>query len=110
MSDVLHSATSFLALYEQDRVTEDQIDDFIARWHESDADEQRSLAEFLGMTDTEYSVSLMAPDTLPLIRRARRDNVPLRSLLVPYLTALREACNPADGSVIHALGHWLSNP
>jgi hypothetical protein len=110
VSDVLYPTTNFLALYEQDRVTEDQIDDFIARWHESDADEQRSLAEFLGMTDTEYSVCLMAPDTLPLIRQARQEHVPLRSLLVPYLAALRASANPADGPVIHALGHWLSKP
>jgi hypothetical protein len=50
---------SFLALYERDRVTEDQIDDFIALWHDAPTDEQRSLAELPGMTETEYTVSLM---------------------------------------------------
>lgn len=110
MSDILHSTTNFLTLYEQDRVTEDQIDDYIAAWHESGPDEQRSLAEFLGMIDTEYAVSLMAPDALPLIRRARREHVPLRALLIPYLTAPRDSANPEDRPVIHALGHWLNEP
>jgi hypothetical protein len=110
VSDVLHATPTFLSLYGQDRVTENQLDDFITAWHESGDDEQRSLAEFLGMTNEEYSVSLMAPDSLPLIRRARREHLPLRELLVPWLNELRSAADPTDGPAIHALSHWLGEP
>ncbi len=107
MSDVLHAPVTFLSLYERDRVTDGQLDDFIAAWHDSGDDEQRSLAEFLGMTDMEYAVSLMAPDSLPLIRRARLQHVPLRTLLDPYLASLRESAGPVDRSVALAVTSWL---
>lgn len=110
MSDVLHTSPTFLSLYEQDQVTEDQLDEFITAWHESGDEELRSLAEFLGMTNEEYSVRLMAPDSLPLIRRARREHLPLRDLLVPWLDNLRSTADPMDRPVIHALSHWLGRP
>ena len=110
MSEVLNVSRTFLSLYEQGRVTEDQLDDFITAWHESGDEEKRSLAAFLGMTDEEYSVSLMAPDSLPLIRRARREHLPLRALLGPWLNELRSKADPMDRPVVHALSHWLSRP
>jgi hypothetical protein len=110
VSDVLHVNPTFMSLYEQSLVTEDQLDDFITAWHDSGDEEQRSLAEYLGMTQEEYSVSLMAPDSLPLIRRARREHLPLRELLVPWLHELRSAADPADRPAIHALSHWLGQP
>lgn len=110
VSDVLSVSPTFLSLYEHDRVTEDQLDDFITAWHETGDEEQRSLAEYLGMTNEEYSVSLMAPDSLPLIRRARREHLPLRELLVPWLDELRSTGDPMDRPVIHALSHWLGQP
>jgi hypothetical protein len=110
VSEILNVSRTFFSLYEQGRVTEDQLDDFIAAWHESGDEEQRSLAEFLGMTDEEYSVSLAAPDSLPLIRRARREHRPLRSLLNPYLNELRSTDKLMDRPVVHALSHWLSQP
>jgi hypothetical protein len=110
VSDILNANPTFLSLYEQSRVTEHQLDDFITAWHDTGDEEQRSLAEFLGMTDEEYSVSLMAPDALPLIRRARREHLPLRELLVPYLHELRSVADPMDRPVIHALSHWLGQP
>jgi len=110
VSDALSTTPSFLVLYERDRVTEDQIDEFVAAWHDSGEDEQRSLAAFLGMTDEEYRVSLMAPDSLPLIRRARREHLPLRELIVPYLNVLRSRADPMDRPVVHALSHWLNQP
>jgi hypothetical protein len=86
------------------------IDDFIDAWHESGEEEQRSLAEYLGLSDTEYAVIGMAPKALDLIVRARREKRSLRGLLVPYLASLRRAADPADRPVIHSLGHWLERP
>jgi hypothetical protein len=99
-----------MTLYSQGLVTIEQADDAVGAWHESGADEQRSLVEYLGMNETEYDVWCMAPDALPIILRARRENIPLRELMVPYLAALRAGAHPEDRPVIHALGHWLERP
>ncbi|MSP03522.1 MAG: hypothetical protein EXR07_21155 [Acetobacteraceae bacterium] len=110
MSDAREDTACFLALYDQGRVDDAALDDFVEAWHESGDEEQRSLAEFLGMTDTEYAVIGMAPGALGLIVRARREKRSLRALLTPYLASLREANDPQDRSTIHALGHWLNKP
>ncbi len=107
MSDVLHAQATFLSLYEQDRVTDDQFDDFIAALHDLSDDDHRSLAQFLGMTVMEYAVSLMAPDSLPLIRLARRQHVPFRTLLDPYVDSLRESNDPVDRSIVLSVTSWL---
>lgn len=41
------------------------IDDFISKWHDGNYD--CTLAEFLGMTDTEYAYFVEAPYSLPFI-------------------------------------------
>lgn len=110
MSDVRQDTPCFLALYDQGRVDAAEIDDFIEVWHQSGDEEQRSLAAFLGMTDAEYAVIGMAPKTLDLIVKARRESRPLRTLLGPYVASLREAGHPADRPIIHALSHWLERP
>ncbi len=110
MSDVAAKTLSFFTLYEHGQVSGEAIDEFIEAWHDSPDTEQRSLAEFLGMIDMEYAVSGMAPGALPLILRARRENIPLRSLLVPYLAALRANPTRENAPVIHALGYWLDDP
>ena len=101
---------TFLTLLEQGRVTADQIDDFVEAWHESGDEETRSLAEFLGMTDEEYGVSLMARRSLPVIMQARREGRPLRVLLVPYLASLVKANDPMERTAIYSLTHWLNKP
>lgn len=109
MSDVRNEPT-FMTLFDQGLVTAEQADDAVQAWHESGEDEQRSLVVYLGMTETEYDVWCMAPDSLPMILRARREHIPLRELLVPYLAALRAGGDPRERPVIHALGHWLERP
>jgi hypothetical protein len=107
VSEVHNKPPTFMTLYGQGLVTAEQADDAVEAWHESGDDEQRSLVEYLGMAETEYDVWCMAPDALPVILRARRENIPLRELMVPYLAALRAGANPEDRSVIHSLSHWL---
>ena len=110
VSDLHTGLPTFMTLYDQGLVTAEQADDAVEAWHESGDDEQRSLSEYLGMSETEYYVWCMAPGALPIILRARRDGMPLRDLLAAYLTELRLAADPSDRSVVYALGHWLEKP
>jgi len=107
VSDVRIEPLTFMTLYDQGLATAEQADDAVGEWHESGDDEQRSLPEYLGMSETEYFVWCMAPGALPIILRARREAAPLRELLTAYLTELRLAADPNDRSVVHALGRWL---
>ncbi len=109
MSDILTRTAAFMTLYEQGAVNADDLDDFIDAWHDSGPEEERSLAEYLGMTDEEYAVNLMAHHSLPVVVAARAQRKPLRELLVPYLAELRAAANPRDRSAIYSLGHYLND-
>ena len=107
MSEVYNESPSFMTLYEQGRVTPEQIDDFVEAWHESGDKEQRSLVEYLGMTQSEYDVEFITPRALPAILAARRANRPLREFVAPLFEALQATGDPADRPVLHALSGWL---
>ena len=102
-----YETPTFFSLYGEGRVTADQINDFIAAWHDSGEAETRSLAEYLGMSDEEYSVWLMSHGALPSILAARRQQRPLAAVIDTYLADLRSSPSP-DRSAIHALSHWLA--
>jgi len=110
VSDVHIEPPTFMTLYDQGLVTTEQADDAVEAWHESGDDEERSLPEYLGMSETEYYVWCMAPGALPIILRARREGTPLRDLLAVYLAELRLAADPGDRPVLYALGRWLEKP
>jgi hypothetical protein len=110
VSDAATEAAPFFTFYEQGRVTAKDIDDFVEAWHRSGPEEQRSLAGFLGVTDTEYAVITMAPGALTVVLAARRGDGLLRRLLTQYLDRLRAVADPNDRPVILALGHWLKRP
>jgi hypothetical protein len=106
MSEVEHEAPTFFSLYGEGRITADQIDDYIEAWHNSGDEEQRSLAEYLGMSDEEYSVWLMSHGALPSILAARRDRRALTEVIAEYFADLQSR-QPSDRPAIHALSHWL---
>lgn len=107
MSDVRPKRLSFLNLYRRGKVSADQIDDFIDDWHQSDDSEQRSLAEFLGMTEDEYSVWLASHQVLPLLAAARQDGRSVVETVRRHLADLQRAALPADETAIYILSHWL---
>ncbi len=109
MSDVDAPAASFFVLYAEGRATRDDIEGFIASWHESGDDEQRLLPEFLGLTAEEYDVWLMDRRTLPLILTARRDGVSLRQRVALYLASLQHEPRAVDRPAIHALSYWVKD-
>ena len=107
MHGAITETAPFFVLYEQGRLAAEDIDDFVAAWHRSDPEEQRSLAAYLGMTATEYEVVTMAPGGMPVVLAARRGIGLLRPLLTEYLDRLQAGGDPSDRPTIHALGHWL---
>lgn len=56
MSDVRPKTEPFLELYRKGKVTARQIGEFIEAWHGSDDIVPCPLAEYLGMTEDEYTV------------------------------------------------------
>ena len=75
---------TFMDLYGDGYVMEDEIDDFVDRWHEDSpvvAGRLVSLHEFLGMTHEEYEAWVHDASVLPHIVRARMSRAPLEQIL-----------------------------
>ena len=108
MSEVQPRRLAFLDLYTEGKVSAQQIDDFIDAWHESDDTEQRPLAEFLGMSEDEYSVWLASHKALPLLVAARRDGRSVAEVVQRHLADLQSAALPVDETAIYILSHWLA--
>jgi hypothetical protein len=108
VSDVRNATASFFDLYARGEVSEDAIDDFVDAWHEGAGAEDVPLSAFLGMTGDEYAVWVMDARALPVILEARRTNQDLREMVRGYVAGMQAEGQTADGSVIHALSHWLA--
>lgn len=106
MSDVEVPVAPFFALFAEGRAAREDIHDFIETWHDSEED-GRSLSEFLGMTEEEFSVWIMDYDTLPLISAAQGGEAPLRDLVAKHYAEMRVS-HPEYTSHIHALSYWLT--
>jgi hypothetical protein len=109
VSELAQTSRPFFELYLAGLVKGDQMDDFVAAWHEAPENEDRPLAAFLGMTEDEYAVWVMDPAALPMLRTARRATVPFRTSISNYVAALRGASKAADEATILALSNWLEN-
>ena len=109
MSNVSSIAPTFFDLYSRGDIPAGRINDFIAAWHASGDDEQRSLAAYLGLSGEEYDVWLMDTDALPQILSARRTGRALKQVVAEYVAVLRRAARSADRSSVYALGHWLES-
>jgi hypothetical protein len=109
VSSVDTQMVPFFDLYRRGEVTAEQIDDFIGRWHDAPDTEHRSLSEYLGMTEEEYGLWVMDPETLPSLRKARATGQPLSEAMRDYVAALRVGARPSDGSAILAITNWLNS-
>jgi hypothetical protein len=108
VSDVLPKTKPFLELYRDGKVSARQIEDFITAWHNLDETEPCPLAEFLGMSEDEYTVWMASPQALPVIVAARQQGRPLAEMVAEHLAELRGAAVATDRSAIHVLSHWLA--
>ena len=55
MSDLQSEVPSFFDSYSRGQVTAGQIDDFVGQWHDLPPGDERSLPQFLGLTQGEYA-------------------------------------------------------
>ena len=101
----LDAQKSFMELSLEGKVVLDDVDDFIDTWHKNPGGEP--LHKFLGMSQAEYSLWLVDPDTLPVIIRARREQLPLTALVNDNYQELRSAARPEDRLKVSRLRHWL---
>lgn len=74
---------------------DDEIDDFIEKWHEGEG-ESLELHEFLGMTESEYRLWLACPNQLATIISAKRGNIPLDQAMNDEIYAFAARADKAD--------------
>jgi hypothetical protein len=96
---------SFIDLSLQGRVLLDEIDDFVDAWHEQPGDEP--LHKYLGMKKAEYSLWLRDPEMLPLIVKARHDEVPLSHAVNDNIGTDRLAARSGEAIKLKRLRNWL---
>ena len=69
---------TFLDLVLAGDARQDDIDDFVDRWHDGDA--SCPLAAFLGMSDDEYALWVEKPSSLSLILQAHAAGMRLEKM------------------------------
>lgn len=101
------SDDTFVAQALHGEATLDDIEDFVAAWHESD--DSRELHEYLGMTWEEYALWVERPEALRYILFSRRHEVPLEDVLRQY-AAEREpvAARARDPEEAQEVLDWLN--
>jgi hypothetical protein len=108
VSEVGTKPRSFFDLFIDGLVPAKDANDFVTAWHDSGDEEQRPLAEFLGMTGEEYALWMMDRRVLPEIAAARRPGGPaLATLMTERVRRMRAANNPIDRTALFSLAHWL---
>src|SRR5271166_3437168 len=82
---------SFFDLYSRGEASPDDIDDYVARWHDTykDLPNYPPLHEFLGLSREAYEVWLYDPFALPCILQARRPGGDLVGIMTERYEALR---------------------
>ncbi|PPQ31541.1 hypothetical protein [Rhodopila globiformis] len=108
MSDAQTRPRAFFDLFIDGQATQDDVDDHVSAWHDSGDEEQRPLAEFLGMTEEEYGIWMMDRRLLPELALARRPGAPtIVSLITDRVRRMRAGNDPLDRTALFSLGHWL---
>ncbi len=95
----MSNAPKFIDLCVLEKVAFGDIDDFVDQWHA--APEGQELHDYLGMNKEEYSLWLGVPDALPYIIEARREQQPLKQIVV---RASKSPGSPMSGR----LSRWLT--
>jgi hypothetical protein len=84
----------------------EEVDDFVERWHRGSG--RASLRDFLGMSESEYSLWVNDPDVLPYIVLSRRENRPFVQVVNDnYYNNARLAARSDQGQKIRHLKEWL---
>ena len=108
MSETATRPRPFFDLFMDGQASAADADECVTAWHNSGDDEQRSLIEYLGMTDEEYDLWTADHRLLPLLADARRQgDDALVHLIAVYVGHMRAQADPTDRAALHGLSHWL---
>jgi hypothetical protein len=101
----MSSHARFMDLVSNGDVLMDEINDFVAEWHETETDE--SISEFLGMGQAEYDLWVEQPASLRLIVAAREDGLALHTAIEQYAELEPVAARGADSETAIVVMKWL---
>ncbi len=96
--------SNFITLYSAGNVLEDDIDDFVANWHQTETG--MPLNEYLGMSRPEYALWVADPDVLPFIADARRQQRDVSAVIEDF-HALPLAARAASPQKARELMIWM---
>lgn len=102
------SERTFIEKVVAGEVSSSAIDDYVGAWHDLPGDD-RSLQDFLGMTDDEYSLWAVCPGHLALIIEARRQRRALVDAVRDHLEAPISVTVPEAASARNRSRRWLSS-
>ena len=102
----MFSERPFLDLLIAGKVSPNQIDDFVDRWHAAHGG--RELHDYLGMTSEEYSLWLRVPDALEYVVAARREMKPLAETVARACKKSRQTAANGPHEKTARLEEWLS--
>jgi hypothetical protein len=98
--------TTFIDLCLKGNALIEEVDDFVERWHNGSA--KASLRDFLGMSESEYSLWINDPDVLPYVIFSRREKRPFVQVVNDnYYGSERLAARSDQGQKIRVLKEWL---
>jgi hypothetical protein len=87
-------------------VVMDEIDDFVAAWH-NDPAIREPLHEFLGMTEEEYALWVEQPGSLRLILAARDEDASLYEAIERFAKLEPITARAADPEAARVVLKWL---
>jgi hypothetical protein len=93
---------SFIDLAVAGKVPLDNIDEFVEAWHKKPG--RKSLHDFLGLSEAEYSLWVRDPDSLSYIVRARHEKLPLEKIISDNY---QMAARAEDRGKVNRLKQWL---
>jgi hypothetical protein len=103
----MSSHDTFIQLCLRGEVVQDEIDDFVDRWHDDETD-HRPIHKFLGMTKEEYNLWVEQPGALRLILAAREEgDEDLYAAIERYAEMEPVAARAADPEAARVVLGWL---
>ena len=100
---------TYMDLLLSGEVLQDDVDDFVARWHEAPEDSpaaHQSLEDFLGMTWDEYRLWVEHPESLRFIAAAHKAEQPIATVL-RKLDRTGVAARTSEQGEAYKLLRWL---
>jgi hypothetical protein len=84
----------------------EEVDDFVDEWHRGSG--KGTLREFLGMSESEFSLWINDPDVLPYVILARREERPFEDVVNDhYYGSTRLAARSDQSQKTRHLKEWL---